>query len=60
MSLWLLAHDNVIQLLAAGTFLGVVAAAYWWAKPRPSLRDLGTMSTRWLSSSDRHRELPPR
>ena len=27
---------------------------------RKVLRDLGTMSMRWLSSGDRHRELPPR
>jgi hypothetical protein len=49
MATWLLDHDTMIQLLAAGTLLGVCAAAYWWSKPRHSLHELGTMSVKWLS-----------
>jgi len=60
MTAWLLAHDRAIQVLAAVPLLVWAGLAYWWSRDRPSLRDLGLMSTRWLQSKDRHREVPPR
>ena len=41
---WLLAHDDVIKLLAAVPLLIWAGLAYWWSRDRPSLRDLGAMS----------------
>jgi hypothetical protein len=55
MTMFLLEHDTVIQGLAGGTLLLVALAAYWWSKPRASLRDLGTMSSKWVLSRDRFR-----
>lgn len=52
---YLLEHDTVIQGLAGGTLLLVALAAWWWSKPRPSLRDLGTMSRQWVLHRDRFR-----
>lgn len=55
MSPWLLAHDWAIQALAAGTLLLVIGLGWWWGRDRPAWRDLGTMSTSWRTSGDRHR-----
>jgi len=55
MASWLLDHDVVIQGLAAGTLLVFAGLAWWWSKDRPSLRDLGTMSEKWLTSGDRYK-----
>jgi len=49
MSEWLLDHDVVIQGCAAGTLLLFAGLAWWWSKDRCSLRDLGAMSTKWLT-----------
>jgi hypothetical protein len=49
---WLLAHDVAVQGVAAGTLLVFAGLSYWWSRDRPSLHELGTMSTKWLT--DRH------
>jgi len=55
MAAWLVAHDVVIQGLAAGTLLLFAGLAWWWSRDRHSLRELGTMSAKWLLSRDRFR-----
>jgi hypothetical protein len=50
MTEWLLQHDSFIQGVAAGTLLLVAGFAWWWSRDdRPSLHELGTMSTKWLT-----------